>query len=268
MLRVRNRAATIVTGACLAAMLVGVPSAQAAVTKSAIATPADLTYLVYQHDSPNSLAVSGTSNGKSGTVDLDCFYGNTFRTMASSVAVHKDGSFTAGHVSLAKPPYTPCRLRAIPTGTTPSNLKPFTGPTHSRRLHSDIHPGQRPERGEALRLLFLLLAARRRLRLRVAQQLRRLRWLSLRAELQPEHDLVLVERRALRAHIGAPHPLGDPDRCRQRVPHVRRGHHQPQRPACRSSRTRTARTRRPATSSSTRPSPSSSATTTRIRPRP
>jgi len=48
--------------------------------------------------------------------------------MASGVAVHKNGSFTARHVSLANPSYTACRLRAIPSGTTPTNLKPFTGP--------------------------------------------------------------------------------------------------------------------------------------------
>src|SRR6478672_7900388 len=95
-----GRFATIIAGACLMALLVAVPSAQAAVTKSAVTTPTDLTYVVYEYNSPNSIKISGTSNGKSGTVDLQCYYGNTFRTLASGVAVHKNGSFTAPHVSL------------------------------------------------------------------------------------------------------------------------------------------------------------------------
>lgn len=127
--RAKGRAASVAAGVCLLAAVIAIPSAEATVTKSSVASPKDLSYLVYQYNNPNTISVSGTTSGHAGDhVDLVCYYGNTSRTMATGVAVNANGSFSAPAVSLANPPYTPCRLRAIPSGTTPVNVKPFAGP--------------------------------------------------------------------------------------------------------------------------------------------
>jgi hypothetical protein len=128
----RKGTAAAVAGACLAALFVATSSAhsaQATVTESAITTPTDMSYPIYLKDTPNSISVSGTSNGQAGDhVDLVCYYGSSSKTMATNVAVQANGSFSAPSVALFTPLYTPCRLRAIPSGTSPGDLTPFTGP--------------------------------------------------------------------------------------------------------------------------------------------
>jgi hypothetical protein len=115
----------------LVGSLVATPTAGAAITASTITTPNDLSYFVYNHDTPNTFAISGTTTG--GTtgdhVDISCYYGTSSRTVASNVAVSQNGSFSvpAADLRMANV-YSPCRLRAVPAGTTPANLTPFAGP--------------------------------------------------------------------------------------------------------------------------------------------
>jgi hypothetical protein len=127
----RARAVAIAASVGLAAALVATGSAhsaaQKAITKSNIMTPNDLSYPVQQYNHPNTFKVSGTTNGTKGDhVDLVCYYGNTSYTYASNVAVKANGTFSDSSVPVVAK-YTPCRLRAIPSGTTPS-LTHFTGP--------------------------------------------------------------------------------------------------------------------------------------------
>lgn len=127
----RIRAAAAVLGAVLVGSLLATPTAGAAVTASTITTPKDLSYFVYNSDAPNTFAISGTTTG--GTtgdfVDVNCYYGDTWKILASDVPVSQNGSFSvpAADLSLATV-YTPCRLRAVPAETSPSNLTPFAGP--------------------------------------------------------------------------------------------------------------------------------------------
>jgi hypothetical protein len=129
-IQVRRRAGTIAAGACLVAMLIAVPSAQAAVTKTKIATPSDLTYAIYNQVSPNTFAVSGTTNGTTGDhVDIRCYDGDKTTTVAANVAVTANGSFSVPAASLQKA-FTSrvCNLHAVPAGTAPNPLTPFPGP--------------------------------------------------------------------------------------------------------------------------------------------
>ena len=130
-MNLRGKAATVCAGACLVAVLVVTPSAQAAVTASSITTPTSPTFLLWDYDAAsNTFAISGTTTG--GTtgdhVDIRCYYGDVYRTVASGVAVNQDGSIslpTADGTSIGS---RPCRLRVVPAGTTPADLSPFAGP--------------------------------------------------------------------------------------------------------------------------------------------
>jgi hypothetical protein len=128
--RIRGRAAGVAAGACLVAVLIVVPSAQAAVTSSHIATPKNNVYFVYNKDTPNTFSVSGTTNGTAGdNVDINCYAGDKVTTVASDVTVNSNGSFSAPAASdEAANTYRVCQLRAIPHGTTPDPLTPFAGP--------------------------------------------------------------------------------------------------------------------------------------------
>ena len=126
-----TRLKAILGGACLVAVLVVTPSAHAAVTASSITTPADPSFFV--NDSlaaSNTFAISGTTTG--GTtgdhVDIRCFFDGTFTTVASNVAVGSDGSFSVPDADVAAINGLTCRLRAVPSGTSPVDLTPFAGP--------------------------------------------------------------------------------------------------------------------------------------------
>lgn len=130
--RVRGRAVAVVAGACLAATLVAVPSAQAAVTASRIDVPTDLTYRVYDNapHSPNTLYLRGTSNGTIGDqVDLLCYAGDLLSYVAHDVPLNGDGSFTVDQGDLRwANNFRVCNLRAVPAGTTPAPTSAYKGP--------------------------------------------------------------------------------------------------------------------------------------------
>ena len=92
---VRGKTASISAAACLVAVLVAVPSAQAAVTSSSITTPKNNVYFLYNYNTPNTFAISGTTNGTTGDyVDINCYAGDKTTPVATNVAVNNDGSFS------------------------------------------------------------------------------------------------------------------------------------------------------------------------------
>lgn len=116
-----------------AALALAIPaSASAAITGSHVTRPRSPRYLLNNEDAGGTkITVKGTTTGgnpATDKVDLLCFYGTTYATLASGVSLHSDGSFSAPGADLTSIEYTLCRLRAVPAGTVPSNLSPFRGP--------------------------------------------------------------------------------------------------------------------------------------------
>ncbi len=109
------------------------PAANAAITSSQITSPASPSYGIYDEESPNTIAVSGTTSGgnpATNKVNLDCFYGSGPKdtVLAEEVSLNPDGSFSVPAASLSKIEDQVCRLRAVPTGAIPADLSPFSGP--------------------------------------------------------------------------------------------------------------------------------------------
>ncbi|MGH2974941.1 MAG: hypothetical protein ACRDLL_08765 [Solirubrobacterales bacterium] len=107
------------------------PAAQASITGSHVTRPKNPRYLVYNQDHPNTFAVKGTTSGgnrATDKVDLLCFHGTTYETVASAVPLANDGSFSVHAADLSKIQFKLCRLRAVPAGSVPVNLGPFKGP--------------------------------------------------------------------------------------------------------------------------------------------
>jgi len=116
-----------------ATALIFAPVAGAAITGSQITSPGSPTYGIYDGVSPNTIAVSGTTSGgnpATDQVDLDCFYGSKpeEKALAEKVSLNPDGSFSVPAASLKNIDERVCRLRAVPAGTVPANLAPFSGP--------------------------------------------------------------------------------------------------------------------------------------------
>ncbi|HEY1595190.1 MAG TPA: hypothetical protein VGF74_07330, partial [Thermoleophilaceae bacterium] len=128
---------TLLALACAVCVLVVLASpAFADITTSDITSPADGTVITFNSETPDTVTVSGTSNG--GAADqlrIDCYYGDTSSPIVRGVAVMANGSFSA---SIATTDFLnlwqPCVLRAAedidatpvaPPGTTST----FSGPT-------------------------------------------------------------------------------------------------------------------------------------------
>jgi Glucodextranase, domain B len=123
----------VVCAACMAA-LVAVPSASAAVTASNVSAPADGAGFDFDEASPGTITVSGTATAADPTtdkVDLVCTYAGGRLDLAGSVALNptgaNTGTFTAD-VNAGNIDYYTCLVRAVPAGTNPADLTPFTGP--------------------------------------------------------------------------------------------------------------------------------------------
>jgi PASTA domain/Divergent InlB B-repeat domain len=126
--RVRIAAASaLVVGA-----LVVTPAAHAAITGSQITTPADPSFFIADESaSSQTFAIAGTTSGgnpATNLIDVNCYFGGSFVTVAKSVSLKADGSFSIPKANLNNPLDLTCRLRAVPAGTHPSNLTPFSGP--------------------------------------------------------------------------------------------------------------------------------------------
>ncbi len=131
-LRVKGRGATLAGVAALAAAAAALaiaPTAGAAVTASQITTPANPSYYVNNDANGQKITISGTSNGTTGdAVDILCYFGNHFDPVSANVPVNADGSFST-IASLHPVEDTECTLHAVPAGTTPADVSPYTGPT-------------------------------------------------------------------------------------------------------------------------------------------
>jgi hypothetical protein len=111
------------------------PQATASITASSVTGPTSPSFQIYDLDSPNTIAVSGTTNSDLPTtdqVDLLCYYGPasaSHKTLATGVSLNPvTGSFSVPAADLNNVKRQACTLRAIPAGSSPSDLTPFTGP--------------------------------------------------------------------------------------------------------------------------------------------
>jgi hypothetical protein len=116
----------------LAALALATP-ASAAISTTQITTPGTSpVYLTYNSDTPNTIAVAGTTDSTapvSDKVDLLCFYGSPARYYAlqTGVSLGASGSFSVSGASLSGIGASVCRLRAVPAGST-SNSSVYKGP--------------------------------------------------------------------------------------------------------------------------------------------
>ena len=125
------------------------PAASAAITSSQITSPTSPSYGIYDEESPNTIAVSGTTSGGNPATDkvnLDCFYGSgpKDKVLAEEVSLNPDGSFSVPVANLKNIDDQVCRLRAVPSGAIPADLSPFSGPlmaTGERHETSKIASG-------------------------------------------------------------------------------------------------------------------------------
>jgi len=132
-LLVRSR----IAGAALAtALVVGclvvTPAVQAAITASQITSPANPSFFVADEDaSSQTFAISGTTTGgspSSDKVDIRCYFAGTSVKVQGNVPLNSNGSFSVAGADLNKLLELTCRLRAVPAGTNPADLTPFSGP--------------------------------------------------------------------------------------------------------------------------------------------
>ena len=134
--RIRLAAATAFAGALVVGGLVVTPAVNAAITATSITTPANPTYFIADNAaSSQNFTVSGTATGATSgdTVDINCYFNTSdlsqSATVAHNVPVGSGGSFSTSTANLALLEDGLCKLRAVPSGTTPSSLTPYSGPT-------------------------------------------------------------------------------------------------------------------------------------------
>lgn len=130
--RIRLAAATALAAALVIGGLVDSPSAHAAITASTITTPASPSFFIADRDAATqTFAIAGTTSGgnpATDKVDVRCYHAGKSALVAKSVALGTGGSFSIPAASLGKLLDLTCRLRAVPAGSTPSNLTPYSGP--------------------------------------------------------------------------------------------------------------------------------------------
>ena len=127
----------VAAGAALASAfvfggLVAQPTAaRAAITGSQITTPSDPSFFVADEDAATqSFAIAGTTSGGNPTdaVAIRCYFGTKSVKLAGPVPLNSDGSFAVLLANLNDVLDLTCRLRAVPSGTSPADLTPYAGP--------------------------------------------------------------------------------------------------------------------------------------------
>jgi hypothetical protein len=112
--------------------LVVTPAAHGAITASQITTPSNPSFFIADEDaSSQPFAISGTTTGgnpNTEKVDLRCYFGGTSVKVKGNVALSSNGSFSVPAADLNTLLDLTCQLRAVPAGTSPSDLTPFSGP--------------------------------------------------------------------------------------------------------------------------------------------
>ncbi len=113
------------------ASLAFAPAATGTISKTHVTTPSKSpTYLMDSHGSKSTFAVKGTTNSTSPStdqVDILCFYGSTYITVRSGVALHSDKSFSVRSASLSALKDHECHLTAVPHGATVKSSN-YAGP--------------------------------------------------------------------------------------------------------------------------------------------
>ena len=118
-------AALVVGGA------VGTPAAGAAITASQITGPSNPSFFIADEDANSqTFAISGTTTGGNAgdKVDVRCYYGGTSVKVKGNVALNSSGSFSVPAADLNRILELTCQLRAVPAGTNPADVTPFSGP--------------------------------------------------------------------------------------------------------------------------------------------
>ena len=185
-------------GACLVAALVAASAARlgagdghgvAASRRRRICRTSSTT-----RTSPNTFAISGTSNGTTGDhVDLSCYDGRRELTSPSNVALSANGSFSVARGALCSAnTFSGLQSACRSGGDDAEHLRRSPGLGSSSATRQHLQRERRPEQRQALRLLPVLPAARRRQRLLLARRLRHRRRLPPRPERRTRsHDVVL-----------------------------------------------------------------------------
>jgi hypothetical protein len=129
--RIRLAATAALAGAFVLGGLAASPAARAAITATQITTPSNPSFFVADEDaSSQTFAISGTATG--GTtgdlVDVNCYFAGTHVAVKKNVVVGADGGFSVPAASLDNPVGLTCHLLAVPAGTNPSDVTPFSGP--------------------------------------------------------------------------------------------------------------------------------------------
>lgn len=150
--RIRLVAATALAGALVVGGLVVSPAAHAAITGSHITTPSNPSFFIADNAAASqTFAISGTTSGSAAgeKVDIRCYTSSSAFTMvAGNVALNPDGSFSVASANLALLEDGPCQLRAVPAGSTPPDLTPFTGPTIGVGERDNLSIGGGPNNGD------------------------------------------------------------------------------------------------------------------------
>ena len=132
MARLRLVAATALVGALVLGGLVASPSARAAITGSQITAPTNPSFFIADEDaSAQTFTISGTTTGGNpagNLVDLRCYFGGTSVKVKGNVPLNSNGSFSVAAADLDKLLDLTCQLRAVPAGTKPPDVTPFSGP--------------------------------------------------------------------------------------------------------------------------------------------
>jgi hypothetical protein len=150
---IRFVAATIFAGALVIGGLVDTPAASAAITASQVTTPSNPSFFIADEDaSSQTFAISGTTSGgspASNLVDVRCYSGETSVKVKGNVPLNPNGSFSVAAADLNKLLDLTCQLRAVPAGTKPPDVTPFSGPVIGvgERESSKISGG--PNNGKA-----------------------------------------------------------------------------------------------------------------------
>lgn len=117
----------------LAAALWLVPNAAAAIniTSTEVTSPAGTRFAIPFENATETITISGTAAGATAgeEVDLRCYRtAADYVELAENVPVEADGSFEVSGAEVERDDV--CRLRAVPSGTTPSasELQAFSGP--------------------------------------------------------------------------------------------------------------------------------------------
>jgi hypothetical protein len=130
---IRLTAGAALAGALVLGALAAQPTAaRGAITASRITTPSDPSFFVADEDAATqSFAIAGTTSGGDPATDavtIRCYFGTKSVKLAGPVPLNPDGSFAVLLANLNDVLDLTCRLRAIPSGTSPTDLTPYAGP--------------------------------------------------------------------------------------------------------------------------------------------